>query len=288
MLAYGDRRSGGAREPGPCLPVRPRRGADHRDPRHLAGDAPRRCSVAAGPPARSGGRAAPFRAPPRSYALRDGGDLLRQELTEGAVAAGHPAGLAAVLANGGWIALPLAVAAGAVCAWSAWLLQGVERTLARGAPSRPARARPVALAEPHAAPARVPACVAEPGLRLRAATAAAPSSRLTRRGRPPAANRCAARPRGKEHECNPEELSLGLAAGGVALAVVLFIVLSEGDESDSDSTTTAGRTATTTTAGPRRRPPPSRSRRKSSSATAPPWAGCRRSRSPRGTPFAST
>jgi hypothetical protein len=91
-----------------------------------------------------------------SYALATAAIFCAQELTEGAVAAGHPAGLAAVLANGGWIALPLAVAAGAVCAVACLLLQGVERTLARGAPSRPARARPVALAEPHAAPARSP------------------------------------------------------------------------------------------------------------------------------------
>ena len=72
------------------------------------------------------------------------------------MAAGHPAGLAAVLANGGWIALPLAVAAGAACALACLLLQGVERTLAHGRPAaRPARG-PSALAEPHAAPARLP------------------------------------------------------------------------------------------------------------------------------------
>jgi hypothetical protein len=46
------------------------------------------------------------------------------------------------------------------------------------------------------------------------------------------------------------KLSLGLATGGVAVAVVLFIVLSGGDGSDSDSTTTTGRTAATTTRGP--------------------------------------
>lgn len=90
------------------------------------------------------------------YALATAAIFCAQELTEGAVAAGHPAGLAAVLAHGGWIALPLALAAGAVCALACLVLQEVERTLAHGAPSRQVRARRVALAEPHAAPARLP------------------------------------------------------------------------------------------------------------------------------------
>lgn len=79
-----------------------------------------------------------------------------QELTEGAVAAGHPAGLAAVLAHGGWVALPLALAAGALCSLACIALQGVEQTLARSAPRRRAPRRPPALAEPNAAPARLP------------------------------------------------------------------------------------------------------------------------------------
>ena len=54
------------------------------------------------------------------------------------------------------MAFPLALAAGAVCALVCLALQGVERALAHGAPSRPARPRPPVLAEPHAAPARVP------------------------------------------------------------------------------------------------------------------------------------
>jgi hypothetical protein len=90
------------------------------------------------------------------YALATSAIFCAQELTEGAVAAGHPAGLGAVLANGGWIALPLAVAAGAVCAVASLLLQGVERTLSQGPPSRPTRARPLPPPEPHAAPARLP------------------------------------------------------------------------------------------------------------------------------------
>jgi hypothetical protein len=35
-----------------------------------------------------------------------------QETTEGILAAGHPAGLAAIFADGGWLAMPLAVLAG--------------------------------------------------------------------------------------------------------------------------------------------------------------------------------
>jgi hypothetical protein len=78
-----------------------------------------------------------------------------QELAEGAVASGHPAGLAAVLAHGGWVALPLALAAGAVCSLACLALQGVERALARRTIRR-ARRRPPPLAEPHPAPAWLP------------------------------------------------------------------------------------------------------------------------------------
>src|SRR5213080_572900 len=42
--------------------------------------------------------------------------FLAQELTEGVLAAGHPGGLAAVLPHGGVVALPLALAIGAVIA----------------------------------------------------------------------------------------------------------------------------------------------------------------------------
>ena len=54
-----------------------------------------------------------------------------QELTEGALAAGHPAGLAAVIAHGGWLFLPAAPAVGAVCALVCLALRGVDRALAR-------------------------------------------------------------------------------------------------------------------------------------------------------------
>jgi hypothetical protein len=110
------------------------------------------------PPARRTGQA-PSSAFPRTTALYAFALLAifcAQELTEGAVAVGHPAGLAAVVAHGGFLAAPLALAAGAVCSLVSLALQGVERTLARRAPHRPARRRPSALVEPHAAPARVP------------------------------------------------------------------------------------------------------------------------------------
>ena len=89
------------------------------------------------------------------YALATAAIFCAQELTEGAVAAGHPAGLAAVLAHGGWIAMPLALAAGAMCAVASLVLQEVERTLAQGAPTRQGRAGLADPAEPHAAPARL-------------------------------------------------------------------------------------------------------------------------------------
>jgi hypothetical protein len=59
-----------------------------------------------------------------------------QELTEGALAAGHPGGLAAVVAGGGLIALPLALVIGLVIALFDGLLSGVEISLARAARHR--------------------------------------------------------------------------------------------------------------------------------------------------------
>jgi hypothetical protein len=53
-----------------------------------------------------------------------------QELLEGMIAVGRPAGPAALLAGGGWIALPLALAIGTLAALLAHLLEGVERVIA--------------------------------------------------------------------------------------------------------------------------------------------------------------
>jgi hypothetical protein len=70
-----------------------------------------------------------------------------QEVTEGALSAGHASGLGAVLAGGGWIALPLALALGAVCAVAARVLDRTERALTVRLRTRRGRSRhPVVLA----------------------------------------------------------------------------------------------------------------------------------------------
>jgi hypothetical protein len=64
-----------------------------------------------------------------------------QELLEGFMAAGHSANLAALLAGGGWVALPLAVAIGTLAALLARLLEGVEHVIAVIHAERPLRSR---------------------------------------------------------------------------------------------------------------------------------------------------
>jgi hypothetical protein len=54
-----------------------------------------------------------------------------QESLEGIMAAGHPGGVAALLATGGWLAIPLALAFGALSALVIRLLEGVEVAIAR-------------------------------------------------------------------------------------------------------------------------------------------------------------
>jgi hypothetical protein len=76
-----------------------------------------------------------------------------QECIEGILAAGHPAGPSAVLAHGGWIALPLAVAIGALSALLARFLEGVERAIAVVHARRSPRSRAPA-ARGRALPAR--------------------------------------------------------------------------------------------------------------------------------------
>jgi hypothetical protein len=72
-----------------------------------------------------------------------------QELTEGALSAGHPGGLAAVAANGAWLALPLALVIGLGAALADRLLAGAERRLVEGARgARTVRPRPLAAAAP--------------------------------------------------------------------------------------------------------------------------------------------
>ena len=55
---------------------------------------------------------------------------LGQELLEEMIAVGHPAGPAALLSNGGWVALPLALGIAALAALLARVLEGVERAIA--------------------------------------------------------------------------------------------------------------------------------------------------------------
>jgi len=90
--------------------------------------------------------------------------FVTQELLEGALSPGHPAGLAGVAGNGGWIAVPLALAIGAVVAV---LLRGAEAVIARFAPSpRRPRLRPPRIALPRAPlhePPRAVALLAAPG-----------------------------------------------------------------------------------------------------------------------------
>jgi hypothetical protein len=63
-----------------------------------------------------------------------------QELAEGLLAAGHPAGVAAAVGNGGWIAAPLALAVGRVVSFLLGGLEVAERRLARPLRRRPAPA----------------------------------------------------------------------------------------------------------------------------------------------------
>ena len=93
--------------------------------------------------------------PPRRWRVRwlaCSGALLAvftlQELVEGGLSPGHPAGLAGVAGGGGWIAVPLALAIGAVVAA---LLRGAEAVIARFAvPLRRPRLRAPRSALPRA------------------------------------------------------------------------------------------------------------------------------------------
>jgi hypothetical protein len=74
-----------------------------------------------------------------------------QELLEGMFAGGHPAGAAALLGGGGWVALPLALVVGSLVALTVRLLERIELVLSLSRPWRPVarapRARGVARPE---------------------------------------------------------------------------------------------------------------------------------------------
>jgi hypothetical protein len=74
-----------------------------------------------------------------------------QESLEGMLASGHPAGLAAILAAGGWLAIPLAAALGAVAALLAGALEGVELAISRRRVARALRRAPRVRGRAHAA-----------------------------------------------------------------------------------------------------------------------------------------
>jgi hypothetical protein len=79
-----------------------------------------------------------------------------QELLEGMLAAGHPGGAAAVLANGGWLAIPLSFVLGSVAALCDRLLAGAERVLGLQARGRRPRLRPRPAPTPAVPPAARP------------------------------------------------------------------------------------------------------------------------------------
>ena len=68
--------------------------------------------------------------------------FVAQEMTEGVLFAGHASGVAAVLSAGGWLALPLALLFGALCALLDGGLARIERSVAMAAaPPRRIRSR---------------------------------------------------------------------------------------------------------------------------------------------------
>jgi hypothetical protein len=83
-----------------------------------------------------------------------------QESLEGILATGHNFGIAALLADGGWIALPLALGIGALLAVIARALEGVERAIAVVHAARQRRRAPAVRGR--ALPARATALTAAP------------------------------------------------------------------------------------------------------------------------------
>jgi hypothetical protein len=110
-------------------------------------------------------------APPRSRrgvpvvrALAYAGAILAvfgaQETLEGVFAAGHPGGVAALVAHGGLVALPLA----AVFGWVVWAaLRGLETLERPIRPSLPPRGRPRRVSVPRPVACAIPAPVAIAG-----------------------------------------------------------------------------------------------------------------------------
>ena len=110
----------------------------------------RLATAALGRPMATGGSRPLWRAA-AAFAAALAAIFAAQELVEGAVFAGHAAGVAAVLGGGGWLALPLALAIGLITAVADRLLAGTERALLAQARRRrrPRGARALVLAKPH-------------------------------------------------------------------------------------------------------------------------------------------
>ena len=118
----------------------------------LAAGLLRLLTFSCGAPARHVGGGAP------AYGLALLAVYSSQELAEGVVDPGHASGLAALAADGGWVALPLAFAVGALITLVESLLGRAEEeiwALVAGAEELPARRAPSPQAEP-AFRARVP------------------------------------------------------------------------------------------------------------------------------------
>ena len=80
-----------------------------------------------------------------------------QELTEGALSAGHPDGIDGLVGHGGWLAVPLALLLGGLAALLARLLDRVEDEIGADARHRPAFAEaPLPAPLPVTASARAP------------------------------------------------------------------------------------------------------------------------------------
>jgi hypothetical protein len=86
--------------------------------------------------------------------------FVAQETLEGLIA-GHSAGLTTVLSDGGWIALPLALAIGSIAALLAGVLEGVERVISVVHAERPLRSRAPAISG-RALPARATSLLSAP------------------------------------------------------------------------------------------------------------------------------
>jgi hypothetical protein len=111
----------------------------------------------------SAGAAAPLWRRGAAYACALLVVFASQELAEGALAAGHPAGLAGVFGEGGWLAIPLSAAIGAATAFLASLLDRAEDGLGRRVRRREARpARAPRAIRPTAGGRRRPALASRP------------------------------------------------------------------------------------------------------------------------------